>query len=63
MSYSPPIGHFNFAQIGLYYFALTLDIFSLMELANGIIIIKQRLKPYTAWGRTNHLQEPRAGFK
>jgi hypothetical protein len=23
MSYLPPIGHFNFAQIGLYYFALT----------------------------------------
>jgi hypothetical protein len=23
MSYLPPIGHFNFAQIGHYYFALT----------------------------------------
>jgi len=23
MSYSPPIGHFNFAKIGHYYFALT----------------------------------------
>jgi len=23
MSYSPPLGHFNFARIGHYYFALT----------------------------------------
>jgi hypothetical protein len=23
MSYLPPLGHFNFAQIGHYYFALT----------------------------------------
>jgi len=25
MSYSPPIGHFNLAKIGHYYFALTLQ--------------------------------------
>jgi large subunit ribosomal protein L19 len=38
MSYSPPIGHFNFAQIGHYYFALTSAILLLPTLnLHGII--------------------------
>jgi hypothetical protein len=38
MSYSPPIGHFNFAQIGHYYFALTAinGIFNLKIFGNFI---------------------------
>jgi len=48
MSYTPPLGHFNLAGIGHYYFALTPRKINLTTVKNTFILMPMNIKLFAA---------------